>query len=63
MVKVFENIVERTRDNSDSIDIPTEHGTYIIFFFVLSVQLVYISTSLAIATGSSIIYFQEIRLL
>ena len=63
MVKVFENIVERIRDNSDSIDIPTELGTYIIVFFVMSVQLVYTSTSLAIATGSSIIYFKEIRLL
>ena len=63
MIKVLESIVEMTRDKSDSIDIPTELGTYIIVFFVLNVQLVYTSTSLAIATGSSIIYFQEIRLL
>jgi len=47
MVKVFENIVEWTRDNSDSIDIPTELGTYIIVFFVLSVQRVYISSHLS----------------
>ena len=39
-MEVFESIVEMTRDNSDSIDIPTELGTYIIVFFVMSVQLV-----------------------
>ena len=42
-MKVLESIVEMTRDHSDSIGIPTELGTYIIFFFVMSVQLVYIS--------------------
>jgi len=63
MMKVLESIDEMTRDHADSIGIPTELGTYIIVFFVMSVQLVYTSTSLAIATGSSIIYFKEIRLL